>query len=163
MTINREGLFLIKMYEGFKSKPYLCPANVWTIGYGTTTYPNGNPVLAEDPEITDAQAEIYLREYVSKITNEFNNFIKENNITLNRDQFSALISFFYNCGTGVLYRETGIRNGLLLEDFDMVSNFMAKYIKATVRGEKVIIPGLVRRRESEIKLFRGSMSLPQIS
>jgi lysozyme len=47
---------VIKEFEGFESKPYLCPANVPTIGYGNTMYPNGERVTMDDPEITEEQA-----------------------------------------------------------------------------------------------------------
>ena len=47
MRISEKGLNLIKKYEGFSSKPYMCPANVPTIGYGSTYYPNGTKVKIE--------------------------------------------------------------------------------------------------------------------
>jgi lysozyme len=36
MKTSNKGIELIKHFEGFKRAPYLCPAGVWTIGYGTT-------------------------------------------------------------------------------------------------------------------------------
>ena len=47
---------IIKKWEGFRSKPYLCPAGVATIGYGSTVYPDGRAVSLRDPSITEAQA-----------------------------------------------------------------------------------------------------------
>ncbi len=41
MSISSKGLDLIKAFEGFRAKAYKCPANVPTIGYGTTSYPDG--------------------------------------------------------------------------------------------------------------------------
>ena len=37
MEINQATVDLVKRWEGFKAEAYLCPANVWTIGYGTTS------------------------------------------------------------------------------------------------------------------------------
>ncbi len=34
--INQAGLNVIKEFEGLRLEAYLCPAQVWTIGYGTT-------------------------------------------------------------------------------------------------------------------------------
>ena len=49
---NQLGIDLIKKFEGFKAKPYKCPAGVNTIGYGSTFYPDGSKVKLTDPEIT---------------------------------------------------------------------------------------------------------------
>jgi lysozyme len=54
--IGQKGLDLIKSFEGLYLKPYLCPANVPTIGYGNTFYENGNKVTLKDPIITEARA-----------------------------------------------------------------------------------------------------------
>ena len=54
--MTNEGLELIKRYEGFRAKPYLCPAGVPTIGYGVTVYPDGTKVTLQDPPITQAKA-----------------------------------------------------------------------------------------------------------
>jgi len=47
---------VIKEFEGYSSKPYLCPANIPTIGYGNTMYANGERVTMDDPEIDKAEA-----------------------------------------------------------------------------------------------------------
>lgn len=44
VAISAKGIALIKVFEGFSAKAYRCPANVPTIGYGTTRYPDGRPV-----------------------------------------------------------------------------------------------------------------------
>ena len=53
MKTSNEGKNLIKKYEGFSSKPYLCPAKVPTIGYGATYYPNGKAVTLKDTPIAE--------------------------------------------------------------------------------------------------------------
>jgi GH24 family phage-related lysozyme (muramidase) len=54
---------VIKEFEGYSSEPYLCPANVPTIGYGNTMYPNGERVTMEDPEIDQSEAEKQFRRW----------------------------------------------------------------------------------------------------
>ena len=51
---------LCKRFEGFRSKPYLCPANVATIGYGSTYYANGVKVTLNDPPTTQEEAHVLL-------------------------------------------------------------------------------------------------------
>ena len=48
---------LCRRFEGFSAKPYLCPAGVWTIGYGSTYYANGDKVTKDDPSIDREYAE----------------------------------------------------------------------------------------------------------
>ena len=48
---------LCKRFEGFRSKPYLCPAGIPTIGYGSTIYRSGQKVTLNDAPITEEQAE----------------------------------------------------------------------------------------------------------
>ena len=57
---SKKGIDLIKKYEGFRSRPYLCPAKVPTIGYGATYYPNGQKVKLSDPAIDEKHASILL-------------------------------------------------------------------------------------------------------
>ena len=48
MNINERGIEIIKGFEGFSSEPYLCPANVWTVGYGATVSSTGGSI---DPDM----------------------------------------------------------------------------------------------------------------
>jgi len=66
MKTSNAGVALIKHYEGLSLKPYLCPAKVPTIGYGSTTYHDGSKVLMGDPPITEAGAEQLLRDTLQK-------------------------------------------------------------------------------------------------
>ena len=69
-NISQNGIELIAQFEGFRSKPYLCPAKVPTIGYGTTIYPayiighqgTKQKVTLNDPPITKELAIQILRE-----------------------------------------------------------------------------------------------------
>ena len=72
-TTGKKGIDLIKSFEGFYAKPYMCPASVPTIGYGTTRYPNGNKVTLKDVSITEQQGVEYLMDDLmdEKVSVEF--------------------------------------------------------------------------------------------
>ena len=61
MRINQEGLDIIKSFEGYSSSVYLCPANRWTIGYGSTWDKNGESVTKDHPDINEEEGEFLLR------------------------------------------------------------------------------------------------------
>jgi len=69
---------MIKHFEGFRKHPYRCSAGVWTIGYGTTTYPNGKQVTLSDKKIGEEYAEKLL---ISKLRQHFvpvvNDYVKK--------------------------------------------------------------------------------------
>ena len=67
MKTNHAGIDIIKRWEGFRPKPYLCPAGIPTIGYGTTVYPNGRKVTLQDKAITEQVADQYLRIYIQRL------------------------------------------------------------------------------------------------
>ena len=55
--INERGIEIIKSFEGLSLKPYLCPAKVWTIGYGSTRSSTGGPVGPDMEPVTEADAD----------------------------------------------------------------------------------------------------------
>jgi GH24 family phage-related lysozyme (muramidase) len=67
---------VIKEFEGFEPKPYLCPANVPTIGYGNTMYPNGERVTMDDPEITEEQATEMLMDTIKSVEKQVKNVVE---------------------------------------------------------------------------------------
>ena len=56
MKPSQECIDMVKHFEGFEDTAYLCPANVWTIGYGRTKN------VKEGDKITEPQAERDLQE-----------------------------------------------------------------------------------------------------
>ena len=88
---------LIKEFEGFKSKPYLCPAAKPTIGYGTTIYPNGRKVSLYDPPISEEKASEMLEYNINLIRKDI---LKLIDIELTENQLNSLTSFVYNVGIG---------------------------------------------------------------
>jgi len=67
---------VIKEFEGFESKPYLCPANIPTIGYGNTIYPNGERVKMDDSEITEEQATEMLMDTIKTVEKQVKNVVE---------------------------------------------------------------------------------------
>ena len=143
ITIPKQAIELIKKYEGFSSKAYPCPANVWTIGYGTTRV-DGKPVTS-GMTCTEQQAEEYLKNDLQVFAKAVNRLVK---VPLTENQFSALLSFTYNLGVGALEKST------LLKKLNEGSYWVAQaeFLKWIRAGGK-ILPGLVRRRGEEAELF----------
>src|SRR6516225_10743117 len=103
MTISENGLNLIQQFEGFRDKAYQDSAGLWTIGFGTITYPDGSKVKEGD-ECTAIDAENWLILDVQDAVNGINklSFLKP----LNQTQYDALVSFAYNLGLGALRGST---------------------------------------------------------
>ncbi|NUQ74906.1 MAG: type VI secretion system tip protein VgrG, partial [Polyangiaceae bacterium] len=155
LTTNSEGLKLVRKSEGFYSKPYLDPVKIPTIGYGTIEYPDGRAVTMKDPPITEAQAEEYLRHEVKEKEEAVRKMVK---VPLSENQFSALVSFAYNVGTGALQDSTLLKK-LNAGDYSGAANEFGRWNKGTVKNpktgkkEKVELKGLTTRRAAERKLF----------
>jgi lysozyme len=144
--VNKAGIDLIKSFEGLFLKPYLCPANVPTIGYGTIKYPNGKPVTLSDAPISETQAYQYLEHEVNEKAAGVEKLVK---VSLTDNEFAALVSFSYNVGLGALQKSTLLKllNGN--ESKVKVSDEFLKWNKAAGK----ILPGLTRRRQAEKSLF----------
>lgn len=146
MRTSNKGLDLIKKYEGFRSKPYLCPANVPTIGYGATYYPNGNKVRMSDPPISEGYAENLLKEMLARYEDGVDRYVQVN---LNQNQFDALVSFAYNLGLGALKSSTLLKRvNANPNDADIAYQF-SRWNKAGGRA----LAGLTKRRKDEADLY----------
>ena len=145
MTASGACLSLIKSFEGFRARPYLCPAGVATCGYGSTFYADGSPVKITDPLISQADGEALLMEtlgqYEAAVT-------KGVTVPLAQNQFDALVDFAYNCGSGNLRSSTLLKK-INAGDMSGAALEFARWVK----GGGVVLPGLVRRREAERLLF----------
>jgi lysozyme len=149
MNISPQVLELIKKFEGFRSDAYLDPVGIPTIGYGTIRYPNGQKVKLGD-KITEQQAEFFLKLKCDEIAEEASKLVS--GISLNQNQFDALVSFCYNVGTGAFADSTLLKK-LKDNDFGSAAKEFDNWVKGTVNGEKITLPGLVNRRKDERSLF----------
>lgn len=145
MKVNSKGIQLIKTFEGCLLNAYLCPAKVWTIGYGSTQYLDGKPVKQGD-KITQQQAEELLIDTVNMFAQGVEKLIK---VDLNDNQFSALVSFAFNLGIGNLQKSTLLKKVNENPNNHMIKTEFAKWNKA---GGKVL-NGLTRRRNAESQLY----------
>lgn len=146
MKISNNGLNLIKQFEGFSSTPYLCPAGIATIGYGSTYYEDGTKVTLKDKPITEERATELLEFIANKTFSE--NINKVVKVPLNQNQFDALVSFAYNIGNKNFNWSTLLKK-LNQSDYEGASLEFGRWNQA---GGKVL-NGLVRRREKEKELF----------
>jgi len=138
-TINQAGLNLIKSFESLRLHPYADDAGVWTIGYGHTS-----GVTADTPAINAAQAEYFLKIDVSDAASSVQQKIS---ISLNDNQFSALVSLVFNVGKAPLLHTLGAK--LNAGDYAGAS---AEFLRWNRVGGQVS-NGLTRRRNAEQRLF----------
>ena len=102
MVITNRLKEIVKEFEGCKLKAYKCPANIWTIGFGSTRYEDGLGVRQGD-EITQAKAEMLLEITLIKFSQQVGELVK---VKINQNQKDALTDFAYNCGVGNLKNST---------------------------------------------------------
>lgn len=137
MKINEAGLKLIKTYEGCRLTAYKAvpTEKYYTIGWG-----HYGADVSKDEKWTQKQADEQLKKDLVKYENYVTKYVK---IKLNENQFSALVSFCYNCGVGNLKKLVEGRNA------KQIAAAIPQYNKS---GGKVLT-GLIRRRNAEVKLF----------
>jgi GH24 family phage-related lysozyme (muramidase) len=139
---NVNGLLLVKTFEGLRLKAYQDAVGIWTIGYGTTRG------VRPGMKITEAEAEKLLQEDLTRFEQAIHEAV---NVPLNDNQFSALVSFTYNVGSGAL------RSSTLLKMLNQGSDVLAvadQFPRWNRAGGKVLA-GLTRRRDAERALFLG--------
>lgn len=140
--INQAGLELIKSFEGYRDEAYLCPAGIWTIGWGTTKR------VRQGQKTNPEEAEGFLRRDLKVFEAQVHEITK---IALTANQFSALVCFAYNCGVGALKSSTLLKK-LNQEDYLGAAEEFLRWNKA---GGKMLA-GLTRRRVAERSLFLRS-------
>ncbi len=149
MNISANGVSFICTFEGFSANPYPDPASggePYTIGYGTTIYPNGKKVTMADAPVTKAQASSYIQAYVN--TN-IQPWLAQNLPALNQNQFDALCSFIYNEGLH------NFQSSSLLKDIrsHADNNTITAAFNMWVNAGGHVMPGLVTRRAAEARLY----------
>ena len=159
MKTSEAGIQLIKDFEGCHSSPYLCPAKLWTIGYGHVLYPQQARMKTEE------RVSLCLKEDHAKVwgTDEIIELLEKDLLRFesgvlrlcpsaadNQCHFDALVSFSFNVGLGNLQAST-LRMKYNRDDFEGAANEFPKWRKAN--GQ--VLQGLVRRREAEKSLFES--------
>ena len=146
--VSTAGINLICGFEGLKLKAYDDGVGVWTIGFGTTIYPNGIKVKKGDT-CTEAQAKAYMVHDLKKFESAVNSAVA---VPINQNQFDALVSLTYNIGTGA-FKESTLLKKLNAGD---IRGAAAQFDVWNKGGGKVM-QGLVNRRAVERKLFEKAL------
>lgn len=129
--------------EGFSAHPYKCPADVWTIGRGATSYLDGRPVKPTDPPISESAADrlmgvairtVYLPGTLAAVPT----------LATDSGALGAISDFSFNLGLTRL-RQSTLRKRLLAGDWEGARVELSKW----VRGGGRILLGLVLRRRLE--------------
>lgn len=141
MKTSQKGLNLIKKFEGFSDKEYICPAGKPTIGYGHVILPNEH----FPSSITKEEAETLLKKDLEPREKSLNILVK---VSINQNQFDALISLIYNIGIENFKQST-----LLKFINDRLFDKIPDQFKRWKYVNKVESKGLLARREEEIKLW----------
>ena len=138
---------LCKAYEGFSSNPYLCPAGVPTIGYGTTHYGHKTPVTLSMSPITKEEAEVFLLQELTKTAVGVLWLCPS--LANDNKKFNAIVDFSYNLGLGRLQTST-LRKKINEQKWDEACTELLKWN----RGGGRVLTGLVKRRKAEAALMQ---------
>lgn len=147
MKASKRGLDLIKRFEGLKLKPYLCSAQVPTIGFGSTFYPNGQKVKLTDPIITESYAESLLISTVKSFETKLNPLLV--GVKPTQNQYDALMSFVFNLGVGALAKSTLLKKIKINPNDPSIKVEFMKWVNSN--GKQ--LQGLVNRRKAESDLY----------
>ena len=139
--ISDDGLKLIRGFESFQPKPYLCPAGWWTIGYGHVIRKGEDFTAGIDQD----RASHLLADDVAVAERAVLRLIR---VPLTNGQFDALVSFTFNLGAGALQRST-LRQKLNRGEYDAIP---AEFLKWVWGGGRRL-NGLVARRHAEARLY----------
>ena len=163
MKVSEAGLKLLKHHEGFRKKPYLCAAKIWTIGYGHAMYPEqmkipstpegmerrkAFPLRPEDNRVWSVEeiGELLVKDVV-RFERAVLRFIS---VPLKQHEFDGLVSATYNLGAGWLQRSQ-VRQKINRGDKKGAMENLLKFNK----GGGVVLRGLDNRRKDEVALFNS--------
>ena len=136
---------LCRRFEGLRLRPYLCPAGVATIGYGSTRYEDNTPVRLTDPPITADRAEALL---LHDLRTQRVAAVRRLCPAIDSPgRLGAVLDFAFNLGAGALAGST-LRRHINARAWGQVPGELRKW----VRGGGRVLPGLVKRREAESAL-----------
>lgn len=141
MRISDEGVALVKKHEGLHLKSYLCPAGKWTVGYGHTQTTLPGVVINEAEADKLLLSDIAIAEAC----------VNGQRLMLSQGMFDALVSFVFNIGCGNFRNSTLL---LKIKRHSPINEVRDQWMRWVYGGGKVL-PGLVKRREEEWRLYAG--------
>lgn len=165
MKLSQRGADLMHRFEGCRNKPYLCPAHIWTIGYGHVLYQeqirlpmtrvdNYNGLTRKDYALKPEDSRIWSKDEIEALFASDVAVFERGVLRLvpgsagRQGAFDALVSFAFNAGLGNLQRSQ-IRIRANRGDWEGAAAALMDWTK----GGGKVLPGLVRRREAERALF----------
>ncbi len=153
---HKQALALIQRFENWHADAYLCPARVWTVGWGFTTHPDGRRVRGGD-WMRRKEGDAYLKSKIDEIDQKLSQTVPYWS-SMAENQHEALISFAYNLGSGFMGAEgfETISAKLRAKDWQAVPDAMLLYRNPGSDFEE----GLKRRRLAEGRLWRGGDQSP---
>jgi lysozyme len=167
--VPQQAIDLIKAFEGIPDgdpstvniDAYLCPAGVWTIGWGHAIVDGGVQLKGAAGKararalypggITREQAETLLRADLIPRAAQLGRMLK---VAVDDAQFGALVSLLFNIGGANLAASTLLRKLNAGDRLGAADQFLA-WDKARVSGVLQALPGLTRRRRAERAMFLG--------
>ena len=167
--VPQDAIELIKSFEGIPDgdpstvglDAYICPAGVWTIGWGHAIMDGGKQLTGPGNKararalypggITRDQAQALLRGDLVPRAASLCSVLK---VALSDGQFGALMALVFNIGAGNLAASTLLRK-VNAGDFAGAAEQFLVWDKARVNGLLQPLPGLTRRRRAERALFLG--------
>ena len=165
MKLGEAGAKLMHQYEGYRNKPYLCPAHIWTIGYGHVLYQEQiklpvvrkegyTGLLRSEYPLKPEDNRVWSKEEINKLFADDVGPTERGVLRLapalsgRQGAFDACVSFAFNAGVGAFQRSS-IRMKLNRGDWEGAADALLLYCMA---GGK-ILAGLKKRRDAEKALF----------
>ena len=169
MKLSHEGAELMHRYEGCRNRPYLCPAHIWTIGYGHVLYQQqirlpmvkkegDNVQVRKDYPLAEGDNRVWSKEEINQLfATDVASFERGvlrlvPGVAGRQGAFDALVSFAFNAGLGNLQRSQ-IRIRANRGDWRGAAEALMDWTKGGGR----VLPGLVKRREAERALFLSGL------
>ena len=156
MKVSKECIDMIKHHEGVRTRPYRCPALLWTVGVGHVIDPSHIGVKLDErknlPIPPGWDRTLSMAEVDDILSNDLATFergvLRLCPTGLTQSRFDSLVSFSFNVGLGNLQRST-IRMKHNRGDYEGAAEAFMAWTKA---GGKEL-PGLVKRRKDEMALY----------
>ena len=162
MKVSPAALKMIKHHEGVRTKPYRCPALLWTVGVGHVIDPNHIKVPFDERRnlpIPDGWNRVLAMDEVDAILAQDLNRFERGVVRLcpaalnHQGIFDSLVSFAFNVGLGNLQRSS-LRMKTNRGEFEDAAEEFMKWTKAAGR----VLPGLVKRRQDERALYLSGVA-----
>ena len=157
MKVSPATIQMIKHHEGVRTKPYRCPALLWTVGVGHVIDPTHAAVKYEERKNLPIPAgwdRVLTMDEVDRILAQDLGRFERGVVRFcpaavgRQGVFDALVSFAFNVGLGNLQRST-LRMKTNRGELEGAADEFLKWTKAGGR----VLPGLVKRRNDERALY----------